>query len=209
MEWRFWRKVVDKACWNSRVRIKMRTNPLSSTIAGMPSYTRYALESRPIFVTIKTLPSSPLLIEWRDELRHAIEIVQSRRPFQIVAMVLLPDHMHAIFQLPENDEDFSTRISVVKTLFSKRVEASDEVVSASRRARRERGIWQRRFYEHIIRDDRDLQNHIDYIHINPVKHGYVNRVQDWPHSSFHRFVRDGQLPIDWAASDTPDIDAGE
>jgi len=86
----------------------------------------------------------------------------------------------------------------MKVLFSKSIIESGEVISPSRSARRERGVWQRRFYEHIIRDERDLQNHVDYIHINPVKHGHVNRVQDWPHSTFHRYVREGKLPIDWA-----------
>ena len=96
----------------------------------------------------------------------------------------------------------------MKVLFSKRIVAVDESLSTSRSLRCERGIWQRRFYEHIIRDERGLQNHIDYVHINPVKHGYVERVQDWPHSSFHRYVREGKLPINWAGGDV-DIDAGE
>lgn len=174
----------------------------------MPKYIRFDLARRPLFVTIKTLPQCGILVEQRQALREAIETVQSRRPFVIAAMVLLPDHLHAIFELPPEDEDFSTRISVVKVLFSKRIVAMDESLSMSQILRRERGIWQRRFYEHIIRDQRDLQNHIDYIHINPVKHGHVERVQDWPHSSFHRYVREGKLPINWAGGDV-DIDAGE
>ena len=96
----------------------------------------------------------------------------------------------------------------MKVLFSKRIVAVDESLSVSRSVRRERGIWQRRFYEHIIRDERDLQNHIDYIHINPVKHGYVERAQDWPHSSFHRYVHEGKLPIDWAGGEV-EIDGEE
>ena len=96
----------------------------------------------------------------------------------------------------------------MKVLFSKQIVAVDESLSTSRTLRRERGIWQRRFYEHIIRDERDLQNHVDYVHINPVKHGYADRVQDWPHSSFHQYVREGKLPINWAGGGV-DIDAGE
>lgn len=149
-----------------------------------------------------------MLVAERETLHDAIATIQSRRPFSIVAMVLLPDHLHAIFELPPDDEDFSTRISVMKVLFSKQIVSTNETLSTSRSARRERGIWQRRFYEHVIRDDRDLQNHIDYIHINPVKHGYVKRVQDWPHSSFHRYVCEGKLPINWAGGDE-DIEAGE
>ena len=162
-----------------------------------------------MFLTVKSLPSQPILVDQRDALRRAIETVRARRPFTIDAMVLLPDHFHAIWTMPTEDEDFSSRISVVKALFSKQIEREGEAVTASRTARRERGIWQRRFYDHLIRDECDLQNHIDYIHINPVKHGYVERVHDWPHSSFHRYVRQGALPIDWAGGGASDIDAGE
>ena len=190
------------------MRIKMRTKPHITHNSEMPNYIRHELSGRPIFVTIKSLPHCAILVEQRDVLRAAIATVQSRRPFVIAALVLLPDHLHAIFDLRPEDEDFSTRISVMKVLFSKRIAVEDESLSASRSVRRERGIWQRRFYEHIIRDERDLQNHIDYIHINPVKHGYVKRVQDWPHSSFHRYVREGNLPSEWAGGDV-DIDAGE
>jgi putative transposase len=186
----------------------MRTERAITHNVDMPNYIRFDLARRPVFVTIKTLPQRAILVDQRQLLREAIETVQSRRPFVISALVLLRDHLHAIFELPPDDEDFSTRISVMKVLFSKRISAVEESLSASRTVRRERGIWQRRFYEHIIRDERDLQNHIDYIHINPVKHGYVKRVQDWPHSSFHRYVREGKLPIDWAGGDV-DIDAGE
>ena len=186
----------------------MRTRRAIAHNIDMPNYIRHELARRPVFVTIKTLPQCAILIDQRQRLREAIETVQSRRPFVIAALVLLPDHLHAIFELPSEDEDFSTRISVMKVLFSKRIVAVDKSLSTSRSLRRERGIWQRRFYEHIIRDERDLQNHIDYVHINSVKHGYVKRVQDWPHSSFHRYVREGKLPIDWAGGDV-DIDAGE
>ena len=186
----------------------MRTERAITHNVDMPNYIRFDLARRPVFVTIKTLPQCAILVDQRQLLREAIETVQSRRPFVISALVLLPDHLHAIFELPPDDEDFSTRISVMKVLFSKRIIALEESLSACRTVRRERGIWQRRFYEHILRDELDLQNHIDYIHINPVKHGYVKRVQDWPHSSFHRYVREGKLPINWAGGNV-DIDAGE
>lgn len=106
----------------------------------MPNYIRFDAARRPLFVTIKTLPQCGILVEQRQALREAIETVQSRRPFVIAAMVLLPDHLHAIFELPPEDEDFSARISVMKDLFSKRVVAMDESLSISRILRRERGI---------------------------------------------------------------------
>lgn len=193
---------------NRRVRIKMRTQRAIAHNVAMPNYIRHELARRPVFVTIKTLPQRAILVEQRHALREAIETMQSRRPFVIAALAMLPDHVHAIFELPPEDEDFSPRISVMKVLFSKRISALDEPLALSRTERRERGIWQRRFYEHITRDERDLQIHIDYIHINPVKQGYVKRAQVWPHSSFHRYVREGKLPIDWAGSEV-DIDAGE
>ena len=186
----------------------MRTRRAIAHNVDTPNYIRHELARGPVFVIIKTLPQCAILVELRQLLREAIETVQSRRPFVIAALVLLPDHLHAIFKLPSEHEDFSTRISVMKVLFSKRIVAVDEALSASRSLRRERGIWQRRFYEHIIRDECDLQNHIHYVHINPVKQSYLKRVQDWPHSSFHRCVREGKLPINWAGGGV-DIDAGE
>jgi putative transposase len=165
----------------------------------MPNYRRYPLDSRPVFLTVKTLPSSPILIDEWPKLRAAMQTVQSRRPFETIAIVVLPDHFHVLWQLPSDDEDFSTRISVIKTLFSKSIANDVAALSASRTARRERGIWQRRFHEHVIRDDRDFAHHFDYIHYNPVKHHHAKRPRDWPHSSFHRYVREGTLALDWAA----------
>src|SRR3954469_19186676 len=115
----------------------------------------------------------------------------------IDAMVVLPDHLHAIWTLPEGDADFATRWRLIKSGFSRRV-ARGERISDSRAAKAERGIWQRRYWEHTIRDETDFSRHIDYIHFNPVRHGLVRRVEDWPYSSFHRYVRNGTLPDDWA-----------
>lgn len=127
------------------------------------------------------------------------------RPFRVDAIVILPDHLHCIWTLPEGDADFSSRWHAIKSGFARRT-PHDESLSARRRQKGERGIWHRRFWEHAIRDDRDGSNHVDYIHFNPVKHGHVTRVRDWPHSSFHRFVRDGRYPIDWVATGQPEID---
>jgi putative transposase len=141
--------------------------------------------------------SSRLLIEHVDCLRDAVRVVKRRRPFEIVAWVVLPDHLHAMWTLPGGDADFPGRWSLIKAGFSRAIVRSEDV-SASRRGKRERGIWQRRFWEHLIRDEDDLHRHIDYVHINPVKHGHADRAADWPHSSIHRYVRAGWLTADWA-----------
>ena len=112
-------------------------------------------------------------------------------------MAVLPDHLHAVWTLPEGDADFAKRWQLIKSTFSRAL-PSGERISESRIARRERGIWQRRYWEHTIRDENDFARHVDYIHINPVKHGLVTRVRDWPFSSFHRMVKLGIYPEDWA-----------
>ena len=126
------------------------------------------------------------------------------------AVVVLPDHLHAIWTLPEDEADFSVRRALIKADFSRRL-PSRESVSASRSRKRERGIWQRRYWEHVLRDQDDFARHLDYIHFNPVKHGHVKRFRDWPYSSFHRMVRLGIYPAAWAgdAADNADIGFGE
>jgi putative transposase len=138
-----------------------------------------------------------LLTEHIDELRTAFRETRRRHPFTIDAMVVLPDHLHAVWTLPEGDADFATRWRLIKSGFSRHV-ATGERISDSRAAKAERGIWQRRYWEHTIRDANDFARHVDYIHINPIKHGLVARVRDWPYSSFHRMVRIGNYPEDWA-----------
>ncbi|MEN3030212.1 REP-associated tyrosine transposase [Chromobacterium amazonense] len=132
-----------------------------------------------------------------DVLRQAVRQVRDRHPFEIVAMVVLPDHFHAVWTLPEGDADYPTRMTLIKAAFSRTL-PKIERIRESRERKRERGIWQRRYWEHQIRDEADLQAHVDYIHYNPVKHGHVERVVEWPYSSFHRYVRLGWLPEDWA-----------
>ncbi len=119
-------------------------------------------------------------------------------PFEIEAMVVLPDHLHAVWSLPEGDSDFLRRWRLIKMRFSKSV-PPDKPLSVVQTARGERGICQRRYWGHLIRDERDLNPHIDYCWFNPVKHGLVANVEDWPFSSFHRDNRDGPGPIDTAA----------
>ena len=138
-----------------------------------------------------------LLTENIDALRTALRETQRHHPFSIDAIVVLPDHLHTVWTLPEGDADFSMRWRLIKTSFSRNL-APGEPVSGSRAAKGERGIWQRRYWEHTIRDEKDFERHIDYVHINPVKHGLVTRVRDWPYSSFHRMVKLGVYPEDWA-----------
>ena len=139
---------------------------------------------------------SRLLIDHVDCLRAAFRYVRARHPFTIDAIVVRPDHLHAIWSLPENDADFATRWRLIKTAFSRAL-PTGEPIWPSRLRKGERGIWQRRYWEHTLRDERDYSRHADYIHFNPVKHRFVTRAQDWPYSSFHRMVRLGMYPIDW------------
>jgi putative transposase len=123
-------------------------------------------------------------------------------------MTILPDHIHAVWTLPPDDADFSLRWRLIKTFFAKSI-PKRERLSPVRQARGERGIWQRRFWEHLIRDDQDYATHIEYCYINPVKHGLVVRVRDWPFSSFHRDVRSGVFPMDWGGEMKQDGQFGE
>ena len=140
--------------------------------------------------------SQCLLTEHIMALRQAMRTVRANHPFEILAMVVLPEHLHCIWQLPHGDLNYPTRWALIKPAFSRQITA-DESISLSRHLKREREIWQRRYWEHCIRDEQDLQQHIDYIHYNPVKHGYVQRPSDWPFSSIHRHIRQGLLPADW------------
>jgi len=132
-------------------------------------------------------------------LREALRAVKGAHPFTIDAFVLLPDHLHCLWTLPKGDADYALRWNLVKRRVSEQVRhliTTD--LTSSRRKRRELGLWQRRFWEHQIRDDLDFAKHADYVHWNPVKHGYVIRVADWPYSSFHRYVTRGLYPLTWA-----------
>jgi putative transposase len=130
------------------------------------------------------------------QLRTCVAQVKERHPFDIEAMVVLPEHLHALWRLPVDDGDTASRWALLKQSFGKRLEELG-VLAPPAGARR---LWQRRFWEHRIENDSDLQRHVDYIHFNPVKHGWVLRARDWPYSSLHRFVRAGRLPADWGIS---------
>jgi putative transposase len=164
----------------------------------MTSYRRNFIPGGCFFFTVNLADRGlRLLTEHVDALRGAIRVTRERHPFTIDAIVILPDHLHAVWSMPEGDRDFATRWRLIKSTFSRSF-AAGEPVSASRVAKGERGIWQRRYWEHTIRDEDDLARHIDYVHINPVKHRLVTRVKDWPYSSFHRMVGLGIYPEDWA-----------
>ena len=175
----------------------------------MPDYRRNFIPGGTYFFTVTLLDrGTDTLVAHIESLRAAVRAVKSRYPFEIVAWVVLPDHLHCIWTLPAGDADYPGRWRGIKQRFSKAL-PHDERRTPVREKRGERGIWQRRFWEHTIRDEHDLQAHIDYIHINPLKHQCVTRVADWPHSTFHRYVRDGIYPADWAGDAVGDLDAGE
>lgn len=163
----------------------------------MSRYRRPRIDGGMFFFTVALADrSGDLLVQHIEHLRQVYRAVGARLPFDTNAICILPDHLHALWTLPSGDADFGTRWSQIKSGFSRALPPA-QLRSRSQVRRRETGIWQRRFWEHAIRDDTDFERHVDYIHFNPVKHGYVTRVCDWPHSSFHRYVKDGLLPADW------------
>ena len=152
---------------------------------------------------------SPLLVRHVETLRTAMRKVKAAHPFDIVAIVILPEHLHAIWRMPERDADYPLRWSLIKAGFSRAIGSAGSG-DASRPSRRERGIWQHRYWEHLIRDEADLARHIDYVHYNPVKHGWAPSPASWPYSSFRNFVRRGLLAADWGAGvDSDDGGFGE
>ncbi len=175
----------------------------------MPNYRRNRVPGATYFFTVNLLDRNcSLLVKYIDILRASVRRVRALMPFHIDAWVVLPEHMHALWTLPEHDADFSQRWQAIEMAFSRRI-ATGEVRSASRMGRGERGIWQRRYWEHTIRNDRDYATHLDYIHFDPVKHGLVTDVAAWPFSSFHKAVRTGLYPLVWAGQADATADRGE
>ena len=175
----------------------------------MPDYRRYRVPGGTYFFTVNLLERYPndLLVRYVDHLRSVVRAIRRRWPFHVDAWVILPDHLHCVWTLPPGDDDFANRWRLIKQGFSKGLPV-EERRSAVRMARGERGIWQRRFWEHVIRDDADYAAHIDYCHINPVKHGYVSCVEEWPFSTFQRHVRQGLYPSNWAGDPPPRLGSG-
>jgi putative transposase len=177
----------------------------------MPNYRRNYINGGTYFITQVTYQRQPWLCSdiGRMALREAIQHVRQKYPFQIDAIVLLPDHFHTIWTLPENDRDFSVRMRLIKRYVTKYYSdklAIDVNISPSRMSRKEGNLWQRRFWEHLIRDERDFANHCDYIHHNPVKHGLCDRPQAWEFSSIHRFTRSGIYTPDRGKDRTMELD---
>jgi putative transposase len=172
---------------------------------AMPNYRRFTLPGATVFFTVVTYQRRRFLAEplARRCLRRAIDVVRERHPIKVQAIVLLPDHLHTIWVLPPADSDYALRWRRIKEGFTERFLAEGGVEgerSPSRRAREERAVWQRRFWEHTIQDDEDFERHVDYIHYNPVKHGLVPCPRDWPFSSFSRWVQQGHYETDWGCS---------
>ncbi|MBR1250417.1 transposase [Bradyrhizobium sp. AUGA SZCCT0169] len=173
----------------------------------MPNYRRAFVPGGCWFFTVNLLErQKSLLVEHIESLRDAVAATRMGHPFTIDAFVVLPDHVHAVWTLPPGDHDFSTRWRLIKSRFARAL-PKQERLSAVRVARNERG--QRRFWEHLIRDEADYARHVEYCYINPLKHGLVTRVRDWPHSSFHRDVGAGLFPEDWAGDGETSGDFGE
>jgi putative transposase len=175
----------------------------------MPNYRRAFVPGGCWFFTVNLLERrQTLLVDHIATLREAVAKTRQSQPYRIDAFVVLPDHLHAIWTLPPGDADFSTRWRLIKSRFARAL-PKHERLSSVRVARNERGIWQRRFWEHLIRDEADYARHVEYCYINPVKHGLVTKVRDWPHSSFHRDVRAGIVAEDWAGDFEQDGAFGE
>lgn len=175
----------------------------------MTNYRRSNIAGASYFFTLNLADrSQTLLTDHISLLRSAFEYTREQHPFVVDAIVVLPEHIHAIWKLPAEDSDFALRWMLIKTAFSRGL-PHGEHRSNSRQRKGERGIWQRRYWEHLTRDEADFSRHVDYIHINPVKHGLVSRVAEWPHSSFHRYVQAGILPQDWAGDAGIELDCGE
>ena len=166
----------------------------------MPKFRRNFVPGGTYFFTVNLLDrKSQLLVQKIDLLREVVKKVRQEQPFHIDAWVVLPNHLHCVWTLPPGDADYPSRWQDIKITFSKQIPAT-ETLSETQTRLNERGIWQRRYWEHTIRDDRDYETHVDYCHINPFKHGLVASVRDWPFSTFHRYVQAGIYPPDWAGA---------
>ena len=157
----------------------------------MPNFRRANQPGGTFFFTVVTYQRKPFLTQsiCRETLRQVVRQVCQEHPFTLDAWVLLPDHMHCIWTLVEGDADFSKRWGLIKARFTKTIRRVFPQAPKT--------IWQNRFWEHQVRDDLDFETHVEYIHYNPVKHGLVTNVKDWPFSTFHRFVRYGIYEINW------------
>jgi len=175
----------------------------------MTNYRRNFIAGGSFFFTVNLADRhSRLLTDHIEHLREAFRYARGRHPFDIAAIVVLPEHLHAIWTLPPGDMDYATRWRLIKTTFSRGL-PKGERISQSRHDKGERGVWQRRYWEHTIRDELDFSRHVDYIHFNPVKHGCVRAVGEWPYSSFHLFAERGLCPASWGGCAGDEFGFGE
>ncbi len=183
----------------------------------MPEYRRIYQPGGTYFFTLVTYNRKPIFHSKhaRDLLHTAWVDVKSRHTFETIAVCLLPEHIHAIWKLPEGDADYAMRWKEIKRLFTReylRQIGSGDIRNESRQIQGEAAIWQRRYWAHVLFDQNDLNNHIDYIHINPLKHSLVDQVSDWEYSSFHKYVKDEIYPVDWGGKidlNLKDMNRGE
>ena len=146
-----------------------------------------------------------ILIEHIAYLRNTINLVKKRHPFIVDAMVVMPDHFHLLMTLPPNDNDFAKRIMLIKAGFSRSLPKTERI-NRSRKLKGERGIWQRRYWEHMIRNETDYARHVDYIHYNPVKHGCVKNASEWQYTTLHQFIERKIVSPDWGRADDFEIE---
>ncbi len=173
----------------------------------MSEYRRYFVAGGTYFFTVVTDARAPRFDDAlaRRLLGSVLRRCVLRAPLRVLAIVLLPDHLHCLWTLPPGDSDYSARWNWIKGEFTRQwlqLGGRESPPTQARRSQRRRGVWQRRFWEHTIRDENDLERHADYIHYNPVRHGLATRPRDWPWSSFHRWVRLGHYPADWGRDGT-------
>jgi putative transposase len=162
----------------------------------MVNYRRIRIPGGTFFFTVTLRDRrDDTLVRHVDVLREAFRMIHALRPWRTDAIVIMPDHLHALWTLLQHDMDYAGRWRAIKSAFVRGLRRKDVVVQVN--AKGEADIWQRRFWEHVVRDETDFERHVDYIHINPVKHGYVASAADWPHSSIHRYIRQRRLPADW------------
>ena len=173
----------------------------------MPNYRRAFVPGGTWFFTVNLLErcGNDLLVREIDLLRKTVRQVRSKYPFRIEAWVVLPEHLHCVLTMPPGDSDFSLRWRLIKSGFSRALPKTERR-SVVRRAAGERGIWQRHYWEHLIRDEADYRRHVDYVHVNPLKHSHVQRVQDWPYSTFRRYVEAGVYPADWCGDVSAEVE---
>lgn len=188
----------------------MKGSPTSTIRMEAMRYRRSLVPGGTYFFTVNLAErDTDHLVRHAGQLRAVMASVKERHSFAVLAMVVLPEHLHAVWRLPPGDTDYPLRWAQIKAGFSRQLQKGERI-RRSRRSKRERGIWQRRYWEHQIRDEADLARHVDYIHYNPVKHGWVTRPVDWPHSTLHAYIERGLVPAGWGGDSNEELgDCGE